>query len=294
MEFPAIVNLNVGGKIYTTTMETLTQDLNSKFTAMLKDRSVPVCKDSEGNFFIDRDGDMFRFVLNFLRTSELNLPKDFNDFHNLAADADFYQLPSLKKAVEKQEEAKNGVDFVHVTFQAHTKSKYRCQSGAHLWQKVVVVAPERILLDVFPDNGKAIQEKAIFAPSGLNLMAGYGFSGTGFLTIPAQYGRLQENVASLEFYSPDEYEQGFGVTSVIMHPMHLSADKYHICPDFHKYLLALFSRHGFELKGVVQGASTSNQTFPAEPNLNQKQLILLSNECVGPHAQNFEWYFTRK
>jgi len=48
--------------------------------------------DQQGNYFIDRDGYMFRHVLNFLRTGQLCLPQGFKDFDLLEAEADFYQV----------------------------------------------------------------------------------------------------------------------------------------------------------------------------------------------------------
>ena len=42
--------------------------------------SVPIILDSlKQHYFIDRDGNMFRHVLNFLRTSTLVIPDDFDE-----------------------------------------------------------------------------------------------------------------------------------------------------------------------------------------------------------------------
>lgn len=290
MEGPLTINLNIGGQIYTTTIDTLTRQPNSLFTAMFQEQSLQVLRDSEKNVFIDRDGNNFRFVLNFLRSSELNLPRDFQDFKNLASDAEFYRLPALKKAVEKQEQSmKNGaVEFVHVTFQAHTNGKYRCHVGAHLWEKVTVVAREDTMQEIFPDNGKAIQENAIYTKNGLNLMAGYGFSETGILKIPSHYGRLQENLSSLQFHSA-EYNYAFKISGPI--PAH----RYYLCPDFHKWLLALFSSYGFKLKGVNESNTTNtNATNSPELSTSQTHAFVPLRDCIGPHVQNFDWYFVRK
>lgn len=99
-EFPSIIDINVGGSVYTTSLASLTRFPDSMLGVMFSGRR-PVAKDSRGNFFIDRDGPMFRYVLNFLRSSKLNLPDNFQEFDQLAEEADFYQIPRLMDALNK-------------------------------------------------------------------------------------------------------------------------------------------------------------------------------------------------
>lgn len=99
-EFPSIIDVNVGGNVYTTSLASLTRFPDSMLGVMFSGRR-PVAKDSRGNFFIDRDGPMFRYVLNFLRSSKLNLPDNFQEFDQLAEEADFYQIPRLIEALKK-------------------------------------------------------------------------------------------------------------------------------------------------------------------------------------------------
>lgn len=96
--FPEIVELNVGGQVYVTRLETLTAAPNSllwsKFT-----RSSPgeLPRDSKGRFFFDRDGFLFRYILDYLRDSELFLPELFKERRRLQREADFFQLPELSR-----------------------------------------------------------------------------------------------------------------------------------------------------------------------------------------------------
>ena len=93
-----VVSLNVGGTIYTTSRATLTRFPDTMLGSMFSDR-LPSIKDDKGNYLIDGDGSLFRYVLNFLRRSILVLPEDFKELEMLAQEADFYQIKELINAV---------------------------------------------------------------------------------------------------------------------------------------------------------------------------------------------------
>jgi hypothetical protein len=93
-----VVHLNVGGVLYTTTKATLSRFPNSMLGAMFNG-SMPTSCDQDGRYFIDRDGSLFGFILNFLRSSQIALPIDFKQFDQLAIEADFYQIEPLIQAV---------------------------------------------------------------------------------------------------------------------------------------------------------------------------------------------------
>jgi len=65
LELPRVI-LDVGGQLFSTTIETLTNVPNSLLGRMFSGR-VPILPNEEGYFFIDRDGEHFRHILNFLR-----------------------------------------------------------------------------------------------------------------------------------------------------------------------------------------------------------------------------------
>ena len=61
-----------------------------------------VTKSSDGSYFIDVDGIYFHIILNFLRgriTDVSELPKAEEILLNLRAEADFYQLSTLKELI---------------------------------------------------------------------------------------------------------------------------------------------------------------------------------------------------
>ncbi|XP_059800210.1 BTB/POZ domain-containing protein KCTD6a [Hypanus sabinus] len=88
------VTLNVGGHLYSTSISTLTRYPDSMLGVMFRG-DFPTAKDSQGNYFIDRDGPLFRYILNFLRTADLTLPHGFKEIDLLRKEADFYQIEPL-------------------------------------------------------------------------------------------------------------------------------------------------------------------------------------------------------
>ncbi|XP_031218592.1 potassium channel regulatory protein isoform X1 [Mastomys coucha] len=89
-----LVTLNVGGKIFTTRLSTLKQFPASRLAGMLDGRDQEF-KTVDGQIFVDRDGALFSFILDFLRTHELLLPSDFSDHYRLQREALFYELDAL-------------------------------------------------------------------------------------------------------------------------------------------------------------------------------------------------------
>lgn len=96
--FPEIVELNVGGQVYVTRLETLTAVPNSLlWTKFTQSSPGDLPKDGKGRFFFDRDGFLFRYVLDYLRDSELYLPEFFKERRRLQKEADYFQLPELSR-----------------------------------------------------------------------------------------------------------------------------------------------------------------------------------------------------
>ena len=107
ISFPSVIKLNVGGQIYTTSLATLTKYSESMLGAMFSGRFAAQ-KDSNGNYFIDRDGALFRYVLDFLRNGELQVLENPHEFGPLLKEAEFFQIPALTDAVKQQMQSRDG------------------------------------------------------------------------------------------------------------------------------------------------------------------------------------------
>ena len=107
ISFPSVINLNVGGQIYTTSLATLTKYSESMLGAMFSGRFAAQ-KDPNGNYFIDRDGALFRYILGFLRNGELQVPENFHEFGLLLKEAEFFQIPALRDAAKQQMKSRDG------------------------------------------------------------------------------------------------------------------------------------------------------------------------------------------
>uniref|UniRef100_A0A668A3D4 Potassium channel tetramerization domain containing 1 n=1 Tax=Myripristis murdjan TaxID=586833 RepID=A0A668A3D4_9TELE len=97
----APVHIDVGGHMYTSSLATLTKYPESRI-GRLFDGTEPIVLDSlKQHYFIDRDGPMFRYILNFLRTSKLLIPDDFKEYSLLYEEARFFQLAPLQAELER-------------------------------------------------------------------------------------------------------------------------------------------------------------------------------------------------
>lgn len=59
---------------------------------MFSGEMAPAHQDSQGRYFIDRDGTYFDTVLAYLREQPIKIPHTFAERSALAAEASFYQV----------------------------------------------------------------------------------------------------------------------------------------------------------------------------------------------------------
>lgn len=88
------IKLNVGGVLYSTTLQTLRKYDGSMFGRMFDEvwlKNIPA-KDAEP-IFIDRNGSLFCYILNFLRDgSNVVLPSDSETLRSLLNEAKYFLL----------------------------------------------------------------------------------------------------------------------------------------------------------------------------------------------------------
>lgn len=95
-EFPEIISLNVGGTYFTTRLSTLRRYEDTMLAAMFSGRHY-IPQDSEGRYFIDRDGKYFGDILNFLREGELPPQDRIRPVHR---EAQYYSMGPLLERLE--------------------------------------------------------------------------------------------------------------------------------------------------------------------------------------------------
>ncbi|KAK0133262.1 BTB/POZ domain-containing protein KCTD1 [Merluccius polli] len=157
----APVHIDVGGHMYTSSLATLTKFPNSRI-GRLFDGTEPIVLDSlKQHYFIDRDGLMFRYVLNFLRTSKLLVPDDFDEYWALYEEAQFFQLELLQAELRQwRSEQQSQLLQGHLCSQC-VMVRVTPEPG----DRVSLSADESIIHEVFPEVGKGPHDSGREHPS---------------------------------------------------------------------------------------------------------------------------------
>jgi hypothetical protein len=92
-----IVKLNIGGMCFDVLRTTLTSQKDSMLEAMFSGCHHTVDKDDNGRYFIDRDGDMFKYVLCFLRAPHVFTLEGLSrrDTLRVREEFEYFQLPTV-------------------------------------------------------------------------------------------------------------------------------------------------------------------------------------------------------
>uniref|UniRef100_A0AAR2KZX3 BTB domain-containing protein n=1 Tax=Pygocentrus nattereri TaxID=42514 RepID=A0AAR2KZX3_PYGNA len=89
----APVHIDVGGHMYTSSLATLTKYPDSRISRLFNGTEPIVLDSLKQHYFIDRDGEIFRYILSFLRTCKLLLPDDFKVQNKRG----YYQLTPMRE-----------------------------------------------------------------------------------------------------------------------------------------------------------------------------------------------------
>ncbi|KAL0346920.1 UNVERIFIED_CONTAM: FH protein interacting protein FIP2 [Sesamum calycinum] len=96
----SVVRLNIGGKKFCTTIDTLTQrEPDSMLAAMFSGRHAVHQESDKGYVFVDRDGTYFRHILNWLRDGVIPTLKD-SEYSELLREAEYFQLLELMDGIK--------------------------------------------------------------------------------------------------------------------------------------------------------------------------------------------------
>ncbi|XP_038272494.1 BTB/POZ domain-containing protein KCTD12-like [Dermochelys coriacea] len=108
--FPEIIELNVGGQVYITRHLTLVSVPGSLLWEMFTQKNIhSLARDSKGRFFVDRDGFLFRYILDYMRDQQLVLPDHFPERNRLQREAEYFKLPELVKMLSPKLNKQNSI-----------------------------------------------------------------------------------------------------------------------------------------------------------------------------------------
>lgn len=90
-----IVKLNVGGRVFLTDAETLSEGM---LCAMVQHQNP--ARQIDGHHFIDRDPETFRWILNYLRGSKVLPSKDSTEILLVKEEAEYFALDHLVARIQ--------------------------------------------------------------------------------------------------------------------------------------------------------------------------------------------------
>ncbi|XP_035264437.1 BTB/POZ domain-containing protein KCTD16-like [Anguilla anguilla] len=118
--FPDVVELNVGGQLYSTrraTLITISNSLLGRIFSSKTDLTSALPRDPKGRYFIDRDGFLFRYVLDYLRDKQVVLPDHFPERERLKREAEYFQLPEFVRILTPDDLKQSPDDNSHSDFE---------------------------------------------------------------------------------------------------------------------------------------------------------------------------------
>eukprot|EP00005_Dracoamoeba_jomungandri_P014181 CAMPEP_0174263172 /NCGR_PEP_ID=MMETSP0439-20130205/17465_1 /TAXON_ID=0 /ORGANISM="Stereomyxa ramosa, Strain Chinc5" /LENGTH=231 /DNA_ID=CAMNT_0015348365 /DNA_START=59 /DNA_END=754 /DNA_ORIENTATION=- len=109
-EFSLFVKLNVGGRTFLTSKQTL-RSKGTNFLSLLLDKeedgSMTIEKDDQGCILVDRSGELFAVVLEYLRTGFVFFDKNKFSKTQVENEFDFYQIVLQTGALSEDQKVNN-------------------------------------------------------------------------------------------------------------------------------------------------------------------------------------------
>lgn len=93
------LQLNVGGQVFTTTLDTLTK-IEGNYLHDIFTGKMNIILDRNNMVFIDRDGEYFGYVLDYLRDEEVIMPDDLLIVEMIMKEFEFYRI-EIKPKTQK-------------------------------------------------------------------------------------------------------------------------------------------------------------------------------------------------
>lgn len=124
------------------------------------------------HYFIDRDGKTFRHILNYLRSSKLILPENFNEYEQLYEEAKYYDLHGLVhhlEIVRKVKSIKNEKPDSAACTGGSGREFCDCIAvsiNPDLGERISLSAEKHLIEEVFPELCSALMDSR---NSGFNL-----------------------------------------------------------------------------------------------------------------------------
>eukprot|EP01084_Bolivina_argentea_P176007 304655_1 len=211
-----IITLNIGGTKYQTTITTLCSNSNCIFAAMFSGKYLLKASE-DGSYFVDRNGEHFRYILDFLRTNQCIIPKSDYLLKHLYAESEFYQLPSLKIQLLMQQFSSNILTRKNMKYIQKWFDEYHMINNLNLMNSRLVFEGNNL---VFNENGgigeiKVLQSLLMIFKSenhsfGIYLVdnRGHNYGFSFFLDNDNYYGVEKQKYKHLadhqQYNSPDE------------------------------------------------------------------------------------------
>jgi DNA anti-recombination protein RmuC len=119
------IKLNIGGTLFTTTIDTLTVEQDTLFTGMFSGK-FDMKPDDDGEYFLDRNPEYFSIILDYLRGVDIEeqlLEYSSAQLSQLIQEVDYYGITSLLELARKLTE-KN-----HIKNNKRSRSEYEQSSN---------------------------------------------------------------------------------------------------------------------------------------------------------------------